>query len=234
MASFAEKTLSKTPDSTIPPSSLTPLDKFFTLPEHSFFESLDAQARRVELLTALLQANGMLPERGVRALQAALGAIVASAEGAQLKSLASLAQALASALDHLGLTDALSLPQRSLDVLVLDETEISRDLVALAVEAQGHIVRAAGCTEEFVRHLDERLPELIVTEVEFTRAPAQKFIAWLHELLEGRPVPVILFSGLDDTVLSTFATRPNVRKVVRKELGIEAVMAALEAVVRQR
>lgn len=218
----------------MPPSSSTPLDEWFVLPERAFFEELEARARRIELLAALLQAKGIPPERGVRALQASLGAIAASSENAQLPSVGALARALASALEHVGIIVESSPAGRSLDVLVLDESEVSRDLVALAAEAEGHIVRSAGSYEDFIRQLDERLPDLIVTEVEHEKARADQFTTGLAELLVTRPVPVIYFSSVERDVLDGLSSAPNVRAAVRKADGITALMNALARLVEHR
>ena len=67
-------------------------------------------------------------------------------------SLVLLTRALQNALGHLGMTPS-KVSDHHLDVLVFDESEISRDLVALAVEGQGHIVRSASTYDEFVQRL---------------------------------------------------------------------------------
>jgi CheY-like chemotaxis protein len=208
-----------------PPSSTTSLEEELVLPEQRFFDRLDERARRAELLVALLQAKGMSTERALRALQAALGAIVASAEDARLQSLATLGTALQAALGELG-----SNPARSLDVLVLDETEISRDLVALAVEAQGHMVRSAGSYDDFVRHLDERLPDLIVTDVELSNAPARQFCATLSDLLANRPVPIVFFSSMAPDVLAELAKKTGAIAAMPKDRGIAGLITELERI----
>jgi CheY-like chemotaxis protein len=118
-----------------------------------------------------------------------------------------------------------------LDVLVLDETEVARDLVALAVEGQGHLVRCAGSYAEFIRHLDERLPDLIVTEIELSKAPARKFSRGLVELLATRPVPLVFFSAVPGPLLQELAGEAHARAAVSKDDGVAALMAALERVV---
>jgi len=226
-ASSASRT--KALSSTIPPS-FTTLDDEFVMPEAVFFERLEERARRVEMLTALLQAKGLPPGRGVRALQAALGAIVTSAEEAHLPSLGSLARALEAAIGELGVPREGGAQARTLDVLVLDETEVSRDLVALAVEAEGHIVRCADSYDDFVRQLDERLPDLIVTEVELSNVPARHFCSGLRDLLANRPVPLVFFSSVVPDLLERLATTSRARAAVSKDRGIEALLVELDRV----
>lgn len=213
-----------------PPGSLTSLEEELVLPEQRFFARLEERARRAELLNALLQAKGISTDRAVRALQAALGAIVASAEEAHLSSLASLGTALQSALGELGLTPAQRSTSRSRDVLVLDETEVSRDLVALAVEANGHMVRSAGDYDDFVRLLDERLPDLIITDVQLVNAPPRQFCTTLRDLLEGRPVPFVFFSCLARKELDELARLAGAVAAIPKDSGLAALMTELDRV----
>lgn len=218
--------------STAPPSGVSQLEDEFIMPERMFFDRLEERARRAELLTVMLQAQGLSPSSGVCALQAALGAIVASAEETHLTSLASLARALQAAIGELGISTTRHASARRLDVLVLDESEISRDLVALAVEAQGHMVRCAASYDDFVRHLDERLPDLLVTDVELTNAPPRHFCSSLAELLATRPVPVVFFSGVEHDLMTDLAERAGARAAIAKDKGVSALMTELERVFR--
>lgn len=220
-------------DSTVPPpSSVTDLEDGIVMPERIFFERLEERARRADLLAALLQAKGLPPERGVRALQSALGAIIASAEEAHVLSLSSLGRALQNVIGNLGIA-RVPVPARTLDVLVLDEIEVSRDLVALAVEAQGHLVRCAGDYADFVRQLDERLPDLIVTEVELSNAPPRHFCKGLTDLLSHRPVPIVFFSSITPAELDVLGRQAGARTTVHKDRGIAALISALEGVTKQ-
>jgi PleD family two-component response regulator len=217
--------------STVPPSGVSLLEEDFVMPERRFFDRLEERARRAELLTVMLQAQGLSASSGVRALQAALGAIVTSAEETHLRSLASLARALQSAIGELGIAIPVTQsPARTFDVLVLDENELSRDLVALAVESQGHMVRCASSYNDFLRHLDERLPDLVVTDIEFSNAPAQLFCQGLSELLAMRPVPVVFFSGIDPAVMDKLARDFRARWAISKSRGISGFLSELEKV----
>jgi CheY-like chemotaxis protein len=223
---------------TAPPSAaavteLAARDAPFELPERAFFEQLDARARRAELLTALLGAGGVPPESAVLALQAALGAIVASAEDAQLPTLANLATALRTAIGRLGVGSPIEDELRIVDTLVFDESEVSRDLVALAVEAQGHTVRCASRYEDFVRELEQRRPGLIITEAQLSNAPAKSFCATLQELLATRRIPLVFFSDLDAAELGSLAKSCGARRSISKELGIDRLIGELRAVYRE-
>jgi len=215
------------------PYELTPLDIPFEMPERAFFEQLDERARRAELMNALLQAGGLPPDSAARALQAALGAIVASAQDANLPTLANLSSALRTAIGHLGIGAPIVDDMRVVDTLVLDESELSRDLVALAVEAQGHTVRCASTWEEFVKELEQRRPGLIITEVQHSNAPAKSFCATLQEILVDTKIPVVFFSDLEAAELAELASRHGARRSISKEFGVELLIGELRDVYRQ-
>jgi CheY-like chemotaxis protein len=162
-----------------------------------------------------------------------LGAIVGSATDARLRSLAELATALRSAIGHLGIGTPMVDDSRIVDTLVFDETELSRDLVALSVEAHGHTVRCASTYEEFVTQLEQRRPGLIVTEIELSNAPARSFCATLQEILAGRPIPVVFFSNLESGELVSLARRYRARRSISKDLGIDLLIGELREVYRQ-
>ncbi len=231
-----EETRQSDQRSTVPPArvgQVTPLDIPFELPEQGFFQQLDERARRAELLNALLSAGGIPKESAVLALQAALGAIVASASDASLPTLASLATALRTAIGNLGIAEGASDDLRVVDTLVLDDSELQRDLVALAVEAQGHTVRCAASYEDLVAQLQQRKPGLVITEVQFERAPAKSFCATLQELLEPQQVPVVFFSDLDAGELALLAQNHGARRSISKEFGIDLLIGELREVYRQ-
>jgi CheY-like chemotaxis protein len=203
------------------------------VPERAFFQQLDERARRAELMNALLRAGGLQPEAAVRVLQAALGAIVASATDANLPTLANLSSALRTAIGNLGIGAPIVDDARVVDTLVLDESELSRDLVALAVEAQGHTVRCATTYEEFVKQLGQRKPQLIITEVQFSNAPARSFCSILEELLADKRIPVVFFSDLPSVELNELAATYGARRSISKEFGVDLLVGELRDVYRQ-
>jgi hypothetical protein len=106
-------------------------------------DRIDEVARRTELVAALLRAGGIAPAAGARAIASQLDAIGTAAADTNEQPIASLVSALRMAVERLGrIADEHAPPVR--DVLVLEPDAVSRDLIALAVESQGHRVRVAG------------------------------------------------------------------------------------------
>jgi CheY-like chemotaxis protein len=221
------------PPSASDAKSLTALEESFELPELEFLKRLDERARRAELMAALLRAGGLSPEDAVRALQATLGAVASSASEANLRSISRLGAALRAVIGNLGIAPHIDDEARVVDTLVLDESELSRDLVALAVESQGHTVRCAATFEEFVREIHQRKPGLIITEIELSNAPARFLCATLRELLENSRAPLVLFSEVAEPELSTHARELGARRIVSKDRGVDGLILELKEVYKQ-
>jgi CheY-like chemotaxis protein len=207
---------------------VTQLDEALVLAERVFLDRLEERARRATLLTALLRASGLSRDQGIRAVQAALGALALGAEDAQVRSLAALAHALESSVGEF--VESRTPSQRVWDVLVLDEFEVSRDLVALAVEAQGHVVRCAATYEDFVRQLHERLPDLVITEIELENAPRRQFVTVLYELLTPKNVPFVFFSDAPENELRELASTSQAKAAISKDRGIAGLTTELERI----
>lgn len=218
---------------TAPDIALLGTDGDFQLPERVFFDELEERARRADLMVAMLAAGGVSPSDAVLVLQASLGAVVTSATGAGLPSLAHLASALRDAVGNLGLAPPVEDDRKVVDTLVYDESELQRDLVALAVESQGHTVRCAATYDELLRALDERKPALLVTEVEHENARARPFLRTLKELLESRRVPFVIFSALPSAELDQLAKESGARRHISKDRGLEGLIPELRAVFRE-
>lgn len=216
--------------STTPPSleHITSLDAPLVLPEHAFYARLDDFARRFEILTALLQTDGLSRVQGSRALQAALAAIAAHAEEASLASVGALVRSLRSAVGELVPQSAVASGE-ILDVVVVDAAEISRDFVSLAVEAKGHIVRSAGTYDQLVTLLGERLPDIVIADTSDGRTPARQFCATLAALFEGSPARLMLFSALPPAELPEMLRVSRAAAAVSKELGLRALLEKFDA-----
>lgn len=228
----ARPTMSPTSAAVTPRSVILQSNGDFELPERLFFDQLEERARRADLMVAMLAAGGISPADAVLVLQASLGAVVTSATQAGLPSLAHLATALRDAVGNLGLAPPLEDDLRVVDTLVYDESELQRDLVALAVESHGHTVRCAASYEELLRELDERKPALLITEVEHENARARLFIRTLKELLENRRVPFVIFSSLPSSELDQLARESGARRHISKDRGLDGLIAELRAVFR--
>jgi CheY-like chemotaxis protein len=195
------------------------------LPETVFFSRLDDRVRRAELLLVLLRTGGLSRATAARALRAQLEAIRHGATHLGAPQLVALLDVLGDAVAELGDLSRTRPENAPRDVLVLDEDEVSRDLVALAFESHGQIIRCASSFDEFVVLFGERRPDLVVTDAELATAPPRYFCATLRELVGD--VPIALFTTRQLAEIDLVARAAGAACCVPKEHGVEALLTAL-------
>jgi CheY-like chemotaxis protein len=193
----------------------------------TLLDRIDEIGRRTELAVALLSASGIAPSLAARALCSQLEAIQVVASAHNGLPLASLAGALRMAFEKLGgLTADEESPVR--DMLVVDPEEVSRDLIALAVETQGHVVRVAGSLAEFVDRFHERTPQIILSDAVLPEAPSRHLCRFLREIVGAGTIPIVLFaSEADDEKLARVARDAGAVRCISKDQGVEALIAEL-------
>jgi len=187
-------------------------------------EDLDGAARRTELLAALLGAGGLAGEAAARVLAGELDALEGSARGVELGALADLAGAMRRVLARLGRVggDAVSR-----DVLVLDDNEVTRDLVAMAVQAEGHRVRVTGGLSAFVEAFRQRRPDIILTEASVAGAPGLDFCNFLRHTIATGGTPIVLFAGASGHELRRLAARAGADRAISKDQGVHELTVEL-------
>jgi hypothetical protein len=220
--------------STVPPGDYLSLDVPLVLPEQAFFSRLDDLARRTEMLGALLQVGGLSRPQGARAIQSTLKSIAVSAEEAQVHGLGQTVQALQRAVGELIEGTSIESPSQSLDVLILDPSELSRDFAALAVAVQGHLVRCAKSYDEFVQLMAERLPDLVIAEVVHGKTPPDAFCNVLAEALDARGVRLVIFSASPPAELERLRRKSRAIATISKDLGLPALVAEISQWVTSR
>jgi DNA-binding NtrC family response regulator len=89
----------------------------------------------------------------------------------------------------------LARPERA-DVLVVDDDDDLATIVARVLESQGFHVRMAFSGEEGLRRLHDRLPDLIILDVEMPHVtgPQMAYRMFVHDA-GFEEVPIILVSG---------------------------------------
>ncbi len=195
------------------------------LPESIFFARLDERVRRSQLMLVLLQTGAISHSTAGRALQAQLEAIRRGAVDLGAPQLVALLDVLGAVVGELAGLPRGQSTHSARDVLVLDENEVARDLVSLAMESAGHAVRCASTFDEMLTLFHERRPDVVLSDAELSNAPTRVFCQTLRDAL-GQ-VPIVLFaSRVDDAVLAA-ARAADVSCCVSKEAGIEALVAKL-------
>lgn len=186
---------------------------------------LEDRARRTELLAALATAGGVAADRAASALCAELGELEISAEAAGLEGLGAMARAMRKVVEQIGGVKIAHWRQR--DVIVLDDNEITRDLITLALQAEGHRVRAATSIAELTSLVRERKPHVLLSEARLPDAPGTRFCHYLRQLMALEQIPIVLFSSTRGDELAALAREAGANLWLSKDQGISDLMSEL-------
>ncbi|HET7504920.1 MAG TPA: response regulator [Kofleriaceae bacterium] len=186
---------------------------------------LEERARRTELVEALACAGGLAPERTASVLCAELGELEVSAAEVGLEALGAMAHAMCRVIERVGHTSA---PAEQREVIVLDDNEITRDLITLALQAEGHHVRSAACVAELAFLVRERRPHVLVSEARMPDAPGARFCNYLRQLAMQDCIPIVVFSSARGPELAVLAREAGASLHLSKDQGIGELMAGIE------
>ena len=188
-------------------------------------ELLDERGRRTELLAALTRGGGLAPQRAATVLRAELAELEAGAAEAGMDGLAAMARATRDVVEQLGNVHVAHWRER--DVLVLDDNEVTRDLITLALEAEGHSVRVAATLTEFLALVNERKPHVVLTEARMPDAPDDQFCNFLRQRMAVDSIPIVIFSSAQGIELQTLALNAGADLFLSKDQGIEDLIKEL-------
>lgn len=183
---------------------------------------LEERARRTELLAALAGAGGIDAEHTANVLCAELGELETSAREVSLDGLVAMARATRRVVELLGGCKLQHWRQR--EVVVLDDNEITRDLIALALQAEGHRVRSAGSVAELAYFVSERKPHVLLTEARMPDAPGARFCAYLRRTISLEKIPIVIFSSARGEELAALAREAGADLYLSKDQGIGDLM----------
>jgi CheY-like chemotaxis protein len=180
---------------------------------------LEDRARRTELLAALVGAGGLPPDRAASVLCAELGELEVSAREVGLDGMVAMARAARRVVEHLG--GGVKVEHwRQREVVVLDDNEVTRDLIALALQAEGHRVRTAGNVAELAYLVSERKPHVLLTEARMPDAPGARFCLHLRRTIALEKIPIVIFSSARGAELAELAREAGADLYLSKDQGI--------------
>ena len=194
------------------------------------FSMLGERGRRMQLLAAMMKGGALAPHRAGRIACAELLAIEVHAERAHVESIAQLVRPLRHVIEHLTANDHVGV---SHDVVVLESDEVIADLIALAVEAEGHSVRVADSLATCLELFHERSPDVILTEGRIPNAPVDQFCHFLRERVSQQTIPIIMFSDAKGMELQVLARNAGADRYVCKDQGIAELVAELNQVISE-
>jgi CheY-like chemotaxis protein len=185
-------------------------------------ELLEGRARRLELVAALAMAGGLEAKRAATILCAELGELEVSAGEASLDGLVAMARAMRKVIGHVGQVSDTTWQQRN--VLVLDDNEVTRDLITLALQAEGHLVRSAATVADFAQLVRERKPHVLLTEARMPDAPSSRFCNYLRVTMALEKIPIVIFSSAHGEELAILAHDAGADLYLSKDQGIGDLM----------
>ncbi|HET9625659.1 MAG TPA: response regulator [Kofleriaceae bacterium] len=186
-------------------------------------DQLEEHARRLELMAALATAGGVETARAAQVLCAELDEVAASAAAAGLDGLGALARAARKVASHVGGVKIAHWRQR--DVIVLDDNEITRDLITLALEAEGHRVRTAATIAELAILVGDRKPHVLLSEARMPDAPGARFCHFLRVTTALEKIPIVIFSSASGDELAMLARQAGADLYLSKDQGVADLTA---------
>jgi len=156
-------------------------------------------------------------------LCAELAELEASAEAAGLEPLSGFARAARKAAEHIGQVKVAHWKQR--DVVVLDDNEITRDLITLALQAEGHQVRVASCIAELSVLVSERKPHVVLSEARMPEVPGSRLCHYLRVAMALEKIPIVIFSSAHGEELAMLAREAGADLYLSKDQGISDLTA---------
>ena len=186
---------------------------------------LEERARRMELVEALASAGGLKPERTASVLCAELGELETTAIEVGLEGLGAMARAMCRVIEHLA--GAKPAAPRQREVIVLDDNEVTRDLITLALQAEGHHVRSAACVAEVALLVRERRPDVLLSEARMPDAPGARFCHYLRHVTMLEKIPIVIFSSARGDELAMLAREAGADLYLSKDQGIGDLMGCL-------
>jgi CheY-like chemotaxis protein len=186
---------------------------------------LEDRARRTELVAAVTGASGVDADRAASALCAELNELEISAAEAGLQGLAAMAHTARKAVSYLGGVAVAKWEPR--EVIVLDHDEATRDLVTIALQAEGHRVRSAANVAEASWLVCEKKPHVLLCEARLPDAPAVSFCNYLRREMALDRIPIVIFSSACADELVAFAREAGAEFYLSKDQGIGDLMGGV-------
>lgn len=110
--------------------------------------------------------------------------------------------------------------QRGRKVLVIDDSEVCRDLERALLADAGFDVRVAGSVLEFDGILRQWAPEIVLTDVDMPDISGPELCRVLKARF-GELVPIVLCSGLPEDELASLARACGADAFLSKANGLE-------------
>jgi CheY-like chemotaxis protein len=193
-----------------------------------------ARSRRLTLTSAIWSAGGLEDTIGLRTIQAEL---VGLAQDLRIASMEPLAEALDAAAASLSSTSTLKSHPEPLPmgrrILVLDDSEVTGDLIAVALEGVGCVVAVTDTLADCIQRFVEFEPELVLIEPTHPDFEAGVSLEKFLERLKRSFIPVILFSAESEAKLAQRAVEIRADGFLTKDSGIPQMVQKVDEILSE-
>jgi two-component system phosphate regulon response regulator PhoB/two-component system alkaline phosphatase synthesis response regulator PhoP len=114
-------------------------------------------------------------------------------------------------------------------VLLIDDSEIAREVASAVLESAGFEVRCAKTLGEFNVVLKAWAPHIVLADVNMPGVTGPELCQWIKRRIDTQSVPVVLYSDMPEANLGKVAVASGADAWVSKEHGIEHVSEKLSA-----
>lgn len=197
-------------------------------------ERATERSRRLALTQAIWSAGGLEDAIGLRTVQAELAGLAQELRVIAMEPLAEALDAAASSLSSVealrGAPEPLPMGRR---ILVLDDSEVTCDLIAVALEGVGCVVAVTSTLSDCLQRFVEFEPELVLIEPEHPDFEGTITLDAFRKRLKSSFVPLILFSAESEGVLAQRAAQIQADGFLSKDQGIQEMVRKVDEILSE-
>ena len=119
-----------------------------------------------------------------------------------------------------------------INILVAEDNDVSREMLAAPLRAQGYRVFGAIDGESAIKVVDDRLIDLALIDVHMAPKGGMEFVKYL--LVHGLDIPVIIITADDSSHILVEASSLGVAQVIQKPVEPEKLIQMVHRILKRR
>lgn len=119
-----------------------------------------------------------------------------------------------------------------INILIAEDNQVSRDLMAGILETRGYRIYGASDGEEAIQVIKKH--DINIALVDINMAPKGGFEFVKHLVVQGIDLPVVVITGDDSTDILTEASALGVMKVIQKPIAPDRLIQTVERILKRR
>jgi CheY-like chemotaxis protein len=118
-------------------------------------------------------------------------------------------------------------------IVFIDDSKLTRDMMKLSLESEGHQVRVVADLVNFETVLKEFKPHIILTDVNMPDIRGDEICRVLKKKYATADIPIVLFSSIDPEELVELAETAGADGYVSKQQGFEELIDTIDSLINQ-